>query len=78
MPASRIDDRIMGNDRPGLLSELLRQTFWERRSSGWHATPVPGPRQPLRRRQAGRQCMPSLNWQGLISKRKTEENRICA
>lgn len=42
MPASRIDGRIMGNDRPGPVSELLRQTFWERRAAGWHATPVPG------------------------------------
>ncbi|MEI4470811.1 aminotransferase class IV [Frigidibacter sp. MR17.24] len=40
MPASRIDGRIMGNDRPGPLSERLRQRFWARRAEGWHATPV--------------------------------------
>ena len=40
MPAARIDGRIMGNDRPGPISERLRETFWARRAEGWHATPV--------------------------------------
>lgn len=40
MPASRIDGRIMGNDRPGPISVLLRDTFWARRAQGWHATPI--------------------------------------
>jgi branched-chain amino acid aminotransferase len=40
MPASRIDQRIMGNDRPGPISERVRNTFWSRRAEGWHATPV--------------------------------------
>ncbi|MEI4485839.1 aminotransferase class IV [Frigidibacter sp. MR17.14] len=40
MPASRIDGRIMGNDRPGPVSARLRARFWERRAAGWHATPV--------------------------------------
>lgn len=40
MPASRIDGRIMGNDRPGPVSERIRETFWARRAEGWHATPV--------------------------------------
>lgn len=40
MPASRIDDRIMGNDRPGPISEQVRAAFWSRRADGWHATPV--------------------------------------
>jgi branched-chain amino acid aminotransferase len=40
MPASRIDGRIMGNDRPGPISSTLRETFWAKRASGWHATPI--------------------------------------
>ena len=40
MPASRIDARIMGNDRPGPVSRRLHDRFWARRAEGWHATPV--------------------------------------
>ncbi|MCB8881281.1 aminotransferase class IV [Acidisoma cellulosilytica] len=40
MPASRLDGRIMNNDRPGPISARLRARFWERRAEGWHATPV--------------------------------------
>ena len=40
MPASRIDGRIMGNDRPGPISMRLRDAFWAKRAEGWHATPV--------------------------------------
>ena len=40
MPAARIDGRIMGNDRPGPVSTLIREAFWSRRRDGWHATPV--------------------------------------
>jgi branched-chain amino acid aminotransferase len=40
MPVSRIDGRILGNDRPGLLSSRLRERFWSRREAGWHATAV--------------------------------------
>jgi branched-chain amino acid aminotransferase len=40
MPASRIDGRIMGNDRPGLISTRLKDLFWQKRAQGWHATPV--------------------------------------
>jgi branched-chain amino acid aminotransferase len=39
-PASRIDGRILNNDRPGPISERLRQAFWDRRAEGWYATPV--------------------------------------
>jgi len=42
MPASRIDGRIMGNDRPGPISARLREAFWKRRAEGWHATPIKG------------------------------------
>jgi branched-chain amino acid aminotransferase len=40
MPASRIDGRRMGNDRPGPVSTALRDRFWAKRREGWHATPV--------------------------------------
>ena len=40
MPASRIDGRIMGNDRPGPVSAGCGKRFWEKRRQGWHATPV--------------------------------------
>jgi branched-chain amino acid aminotransferase len=40
MPASRIDGRILGNDRPGPISARLRERFWARREEGWHATPI--------------------------------------
>jgi branched-chain amino acid aminotransferase len=40
MPASRIDGRILGNDRPGPVSARLRETFWAKRAKGWHATPI--------------------------------------
>jgi branched-chain amino acid aminotransferase len=40
LPASRIDGRIMGNDRPGPVSMRLSDVFWAKRAEGWHATPV--------------------------------------
>lgn len=40
MPASRIDGRIMGNDRPGPISTRLKKRFWSKRAEGWLATPV--------------------------------------
>jgi branched-chain amino acid aminotransferase len=38
MPASRIDGRMMGNDRPGPISARLRERFWNKRAEGWFAT----------------------------------------
>jgi branched-chain amino acid aminotransferase len=40
MPASRLDGRILGNDRPGPVSLTLREAFWAKRAAGWHATPI--------------------------------------
>ena len=40
MPVSRIDGRIMNNDRPGPLTRKLYDSFWQRRAEGWHAIPV--------------------------------------
>lgn len=40
MPVSRIDGRRMSNDAPGPVSMKLRDTYWQRRAAGWHATPI--------------------------------------
>ena len=40
MPASRIGARILGNDRPGPISMLLKDTYWRKHEEGWHRTPV--------------------------------------
>jgi branched-chain amino acid aminotransferase len=37
---SRIDGRIMNNDRPGPISQKIRETYWSKREEGWHADPV--------------------------------------
>ncbi|ASP83110.1 aminotransferase class IV [Sinorhizobium meliloti] len=38
--ASRIDGRIMNNDRPGPISSKVRETYLAKRKSGWHGEPV--------------------------------------
>lgn len=40
MPVTRIDDRILGNDRPGPLTMQIRDLYWSKHEQGWHATPV--------------------------------------
>lgn len=40
MPVSRINGRIMGNDRPGAISTRLKERFWKKRAEGWWASPV--------------------------------------
>jgi len=40
MPVTRIDDRVLGNDRPGPLSMQIRALYWQKHEQGWHATPV--------------------------------------
>lgn len=40
MPVSRVDDRILGNGRPGPLTMRLRDLYWRRHEQGWHGTPV--------------------------------------
>ncbi len=40
MPVSRVEDRILGNDRPGPISTRLRDLYWAKHEEGWHATPV--------------------------------------
>ena len=40
MPVTRIDDRILGDGRPGPLTARIRDTYWCKHEQGWHATPV--------------------------------------
>ena len=40
MPVSRVDERILGNGRPGPVTLRLRERYWSRHDEGWHATPV--------------------------------------
>jgi branched-chain amino acid aminotransferase len=40
VPVTRLDGRILGNDRPGPVSERLRDAYWQKRKEGWHAEPV--------------------------------------
>jgi len=40
MPATRIDGRILGNDRAGPISMRLKETFWNKRADGWHGTEI--------------------------------------
>ena len=40
MPISRLNERILGNDRPGPLSSRLKELYWQRHAEGWHQTPV--------------------------------------
>jgi branched-chain amino acid aminotransferase len=40
MPVSRVNGRILGNDRPGPLSLRLKELYWRRHAEGWYATPI--------------------------------------
>jgi branched-chain amino acid aminotransferase len=40
MGVTRLDDRILGNDRPGPLTERLHDAYWRFRREGWCAEPI--------------------------------------
>jgi branched-chain amino acid aminotransferase len=40
MPVSRVDERILGNGRPGPVTLRIRESYWRKHEQGWHATPV--------------------------------------
>ncbi len=40
MPVSRVGGRILGNDRPGLVSLALKRAYWQRHEEGWHRTEI--------------------------------------
>lgn len=37
---TRLDGRILGNDRPGPITERLHEAYWQLRKEGWHAEPI--------------------------------------
>ena len=37
---TRLDGRILSNDRPGPVTNRLREAYWSMRKQGWHAEPV--------------------------------------
>ena len=40
MGVTRLDDRILGNDRPGPLTEQLHDAYWRFRREGWDCEPI--------------------------------------
>jgi branched-chain amino acid aminotransferase len=40
MGVTRLDARILGNDRPGAVTERLREAYWRYRAEGWEGTPI--------------------------------------
>ncbi len=40
MGATRLDGRILGNDRPGPITRRLHDAYWELRKQGWCAEPI--------------------------------------
>ena len=40
MPIVRVDDRILGNGRPGPIFDRIHNLYWAKRRAGWHAEPV--------------------------------------
>ena len=40
MPVARVDERILGNGRPGPLTMRIRELYWRKHEQGWHGTPV--------------------------------------
>jgi branched-chain amino acid aminotransferase len=37
---TRVDGRIIGNDKEGAITARLREHYWTKRNDGWHGTPV--------------------------------------
>jgi branched-chain amino acid aminotransferase len=40
MPVARVDSHVMCIDRPGPVSAHLKNAYWKKRESGWHATRI--------------------------------------
>jgi branched-chain amino acid aminotransferase len=40
MPVARLNERIIGNDRPGPVSMRLKELYWRKHEEGWHRTAV--------------------------------------
>jgi branched-chain amino acid aminotransferase len=40
VPVTRLDGRIIGNDKEGSITSRLREQYWAKRKAGWHGTPI--------------------------------------
>lgn len=40
VPVTRVNDRLLGNGVPGLMTTTIRNRYWERRHAGWHGTSI--------------------------------------
>lgn len=40
MPMTRVDGKLLGDDKPGPMSSQLRSLYWAKREAGWLGTPV--------------------------------------
>jgi branched-chain amino acid aminotransferase len=40
IPITRVNDRLLGNGAPGLMTTNIRNRYWDRRRSGWLGTRV--------------------------------------
>jgi len=40
MPMTRVDGRLLGDDKPGPITSQLRSLYWAKREAGWLGTPV--------------------------------------
>ena len=40
MPISRVDERILGNDRPGPTTMRVRELYWQWHDEGRYGTPI--------------------------------------
>lgn len=41
MPITRLDNRTIGDGRPGPILTRIKNLYWDKHEQGWHATPVP-------------------------------------
>ena len=40
IPVTRVNDTPLGNGAPGLVTDNIRNLYWEKRRAGWHGTTV--------------------------------------
>jgi branched-chain amino acid aminotransferase len=40
IPVTRVNDNPLGNGAPGLMTDNLRNLYWQKRREGWHGTTV--------------------------------------
>ena len=40
IPATTVDDRRIGDGKPGPITNQLNASYWSKREAGWYATPI--------------------------------------